>query len=370
MNAHNMKTLEGLLLALLIAGTVGTLSAYSTPSGTAPNNNTPAPINEGPDAQNINAGLSLVALQVGTTGSIVIDSDGKMAIGETTTDKNSGARLYVANKGTIKIASLASSTAPALRILCTEKVTSPATMSDFKACGAPKVTFPSATGNNYPNSFQIPAGVSKITVEVYGAGAGAGTAVADYGDAESEITGGERSRFYGNGVEIIANGGQPTPSLTFGPPSNFGPSQVIQQSNAEKGGAGGTASGGDTNTTGNKGADGTASTCTGGTGGANPGTEGGKGGTGGPGTNVSPSSGTWPAWRPGKDGATYGAGAGGAGCENTKSGTYKGFGGGGSGGYSKKTFTVTPGQVYRLEIGKGGYGGQKGGDGAVIISYN
>lgn len=185
-------------------------------------------------------------------------------------------------------------------------------------------------------SFTVPT-YGTLTVEVWGGG-GAGGDPSPSGTANyTEQTGGTASSFNGT---VVANGG----------------AKGIDDLNSSNGtftsgGAGGTASGGDTNSTGGNGASGTPDIY-GGDGGNAP-----NGGVGGSGGVIDTGIGTLP-----EGGSAPGGGGGAFGFGYSYSGYNGAFapGGGGSGGYSTKTYSsgsLTVGASVTIIVGAGGIPG-------------
>jgi hypothetical protein len=180
-------------------------------------------------------------------------------------------------------------------------------------------TFPGAgtcgTTQSYTNAgtyaYQVPASFGTITIQMWGAGGGAG--------------------FY-NGGYYTGSSGAASSIASLGLSAGGGNGGATG-STSGAGGAGGVAIGGSTNTNGNAGVSGTSGSPGGG--GAAPG-GGGAGGSGGP---------------TGSYGTAPGGGAGGGGAAS---------GGGGSGAYLSKTYTTAtllPGTTLTdLVVGAGGYG--------------
>lgn len=184
-----------------------------------------------------------------------------------------------------------------------------APLSALKTTGAQIFT---AGGN-----FTVPAGVSRLFVEVWGGGGGGG------GITGAGGAGGTSS--FGAFLSATGGAGGPTAASTVG-------------------GAGGSGTGGDVNLSGSQGgASGSATFPTvGGYGGSSP--FGGAGGAGGS-TGVTE----------GRAGVTPGGGGGGIGTNGTASGF--GRGGGGGGGYAAEVLTVTPGDIIAVTIGAAGTAG-------------
>jgi hypothetical protein len=222
--------------------------------------------------------------------------------------------------------------------------TPPASQSQTPAPSTPQarsMTF-STPGTH---TFTVPAYVSTLKVEVWGAGGGGGS---NADDKKASGENGSSSSF----DKVIARGGK------------GGDGGVRNQ--AVSGGNGGTAEGGDDNRTGDNGKNGNANGA--GNGGSSP-----KGGAGGNGADTPKNT----TAIPGKDGAAPGGGGGGT-AKMLSGGGYNNGAGGGGGGYATKTYakgTLAPGKTITVVVGEGGKGAKEnvnGGNGAhgeVRISW-
>lgn len=247
-----------------------------------------------------------------TSGSNVYYNTGNVGIGTT----NPGQKLSVA--GTIE------STSGGVKFPDGTTQTTAAGASSPIPAGSQRFT---SNG-----TFTVPAGVTRIMVEVWGAGGGGGGAAW----AGTGATGGTSSF----GPLISATGGT---GGTPGGDSCF----------PGKAGNAGIGSGGVINIGTGAGSVGSGYTGTGGSGG---------GPNGGKGNAIN--------WLAGEAGQGYASGGGGQGGAY---GGWGGGGGGGGGGYSKNTYAVTPGASYTVTIGAGGAGGVhsggggRGSDGLVVV---
>lgn len=204
----------------------------------------------------------------------------------------------------------------------------------FRSTTACVTAPPPATGTDTfstpgTSSWTVPAGVTSITVSIWGAGGGGG------GNGNNSFDGadGGNSEFKNGGTTLLFAGGG---------------KKGLKGSSGNDAGAGGVASGGSVNNTGNAGTNNNVVTA----GGTAP---------GGSSNPVAPVAGYAKGGNGGNDFSSYYGG------------------GGGGGGYSQSTFAVIPGGTYTVVIGVGGAGGSasasggepgsQGGRGYATISY-
>ncbi len=187
-------------------------------------------------------------------------------------------------------------------------------------------------------TYKIPSNFGTITIRIWGGGGGGGSAAyINQGYPGHGVTGGTSSI---TSLNLMATGG-------------VGGRGIYDTTPSGAGGAGGTATGGDTNTNGNTGANGVNNTNSGA--GANaPGPGGGTGGGSRPAVAYTSYDGL--------PGNAPGGGGGGAINHNF---TFAESGGGGSGAYLEKIYTntaLTPGTIISgIVVGAGGAGGNGGG---------
>lgn len=214
----------------------------------------------------------------------------------------------------------------------------------FRSTTACVTAPPPATGTDTfstpgTSSWTVPAGVTSITVSIWGAGGG-GASTSFYGPGADGTDGGN-SEFKNGGTTVLFAGGGEKGISTSTFPGNGN----------SRGGDGGTAWGGTINNTGSDGGE----TC----------------------STVVPAKTTGGV--PSPSAPVTGKSVGGSGnCGSGGVGNNKGPGAGGGGGYSQGTFTVVPGGAYTLVIGSAGLGGNvlgsqddgfPGGAGYATISY-
>ncbi len=188
------------------------------------------------------------------------------------------------------------------------------------------------------SNWTVPAGVTSITVKIWGAGGG-GASGSFFGPGVDGTDGGNSEFKNGGTTVLFAGGGEKGISMSTYPGNGN-----------SRGGDGGTAWGGTINNTGSDGGE----TC-----------------------SFVPSQTTGGVPSPSAPVAGKGVGGGGN-CGSGGAGNNKGPGAGGGGGYSQGTFTVVPGGAYTLVIGGAGLGGDvfgsqddgyPGGAGYATISY-